>query len=51
MSVGGELCSAYAPNTANSRMPAYRYGRGICSSFTHIPTSGRLSTIRITLPM
>ncbi|MNI76043.1 hypothetical protein D3C73_1322400 [compost metagenome] len=41
----------YTPMVANTRMPAFRYGRGICSSLTHSPTSGRFSTSRMTLPM
>ena len=46
-----EKLTAYAPSVANMRMPAYRYGRGICKSFTHIPANGRLRTISRTLPM
>ena len=36
---------------AKNRMPAYRYGRGICSSFAHTGASGRLSTSSSTRPM
>ena len=32
-------------------MPAYSQGGGIFSSLTHRPTSGKLSTSKITLPM
>ena len=46
-----EKLTAYAPSTAKVRMPAYRYGRGICSTFTHSPASGRFSTMSSTLPM
>ena len=36
---------------AKNRMPAYRYGRGIRSSFAHIGASGRFSASRMALPM
>jgi hypothetical protein len=36
---------------AKNRMPAYRYGRGICRSFAHIGASGRLISSSSRLPM
>ncbi len=47
----GSPPTAYAPTLAKNRIPAYRYGRGICSSFAHTGASGRFSTSSSTEPM
>ena len=41
----------YTPTVAKIRMPAYRCGLGILSSFTHSPTRGRFRISSITLPI
>ena len=43
--------AAYAPRLEKKRIPAYRYERGIRSSFAQTGASGRLSTSSTVLPM
>ncbi len=42
--------TAYAPTAAKNMIPAYRYGRGMRSSFAHTGASGRLSASSSTMP-
>ncbi|GAB3829225.1 hypothetical protein GCM10027610_015560 [Dactylosporangium cerinum] len=43
--------TAYTPSVANTRMPVYSSGRGICSTFTQIRIIGRFNARSMTLPM